>query len=156
PDCRSYSRYRVRSPNSIVYSPTASPRVKWTCGRPGLPLICGRPRWTSSRSTSRTMRRIGESLRISSDLQKPIRHSGAERSDEPGIHNHDREYGFRACAKRAHPGMTKAVILVTPQLLPHPFRRTLFRKCLRPLDKILRRRHRLHGGIVALVGDRLL
>jgi hypothetical protein len=25
---------------------------------------------------------------------------------EPGIHNHDREYGFRACAKRAHPGMT--------------------------------------------------
>src|SRR5712675_1336984 len=28
------------------------------------------------------------------------RHSGASRSDEPGIHNHDREYGFRACAKR--------------------------------------------------------
>ena len=26
---------------------------------------------------------------------------------EPGIHNHDREYGFRACAKQAHPGMTK-------------------------------------------------
>ena len=29
-----------------------------------------------------------------------FRHSGAERSDEPGIHNHHREYGFRACAKR--------------------------------------------------------
>ena len=28
---------------------------------------------------------------------------------EPGIHNHDREYGFRACAKKAHPGMTKYV-----------------------------------------------
>src|SRR5262249_43842121 len=28
----------------------------------------------------------------------PNRHSGAERSDEPGIHNHHREYGFRACA----------------------------------------------------------
>jgi hypothetical protein len=27
------------------------------------------------------------------------RHSGASRSDQPGIHNHDREYGFRACAK---------------------------------------------------------
>ena len=26
------------------------------------------------------------------------RHSGASRSDEPGIHNHYREYGFRACA----------------------------------------------------------
>ncbi len=26
---------------------------------------------------------------------------------EPGIHNHDREYGFRACAaSAAHPGMT--------------------------------------------------
>jgi hypothetical protein len=24
---------------------------------------------------------------------------------EPGIHNHDREYGFRACAKMAHPQM---------------------------------------------------
>ncbi len=26
---------------------------------------------------------------------------------EPGIHSHDRDYGFRACAKMAHPGMTK-------------------------------------------------
>ncbi len=32
-----------------------------------------------------------------------LRHSGAARSDEPGIHNHDREYGFRACAKRRIP-----------------------------------------------------
>ena len=35
------------------------------------------------------------------------RHSAARRSREPGIHNHDTEYGFRACAKRAHPGMTR-------------------------------------------------
>jgi hypothetical protein len=35
-------------------------------------------------------------------------------TSEPGIHNHDREYGFRACASQrrlsptgsAHPGMT--------------------------------------------------
>jgi hypothetical protein len=38
------------------------------------------------------------------------RHSGARRSREPGIHNHDREYGFSdmqlhiiACAKRRIP-----------------------------------------------------
>jgi hypothetical protein len=28
-----------------------------------------------------------------------LRHSGATRSVEPGIHNHDRAYGFRARAK---------------------------------------------------------
>jgi hypothetical protein len=33
----------------------------------------------------------------------PDRHSGAPQSGEPGIHNHDREYGFRACAKRRIP-----------------------------------------------------
>jgi hypothetical protein len=31
---------------------------------------------------------------------------GASEASEPGIHNHRREYGFRACAKEAHPGMT--------------------------------------------------
>ncbi|SHG73366.1 hypothetical protein SAMN05443248_2499 [Bradyrhizobium erythrophlei] len=31
------------------------------CRRPGSPSICGRPRWTSSPSTSRIMRRIGGS-----------------------------------------------------------------------------------------------
>jgi hypothetical protein len=31
------------------------------------------------------------------------RHSGATRSGEPGIHNHDREYGFRVCAYRRIP-----------------------------------------------------
>jgi hypothetical protein len=33
---------------------------------------------------------------------------------EPGIHNPRREYGFRACAKRAHPGMTKVKREVLP------------------------------------------
>src|SRR5262245_36484493 len=28
-----------------------------------------------------------------------LRHSGARQSREPGIHNHHREYGFRACAQ---------------------------------------------------------
>jgi len=28
---------------------------------------------------------------------------GASKASEPGIHNHDREYGFRACAKRRIP-----------------------------------------------------
>jgi hypothetical protein len=32
-----------------------------------------------------------------------IRHSGATRSVEPGIHNHHREYGFRACSVRRIP-----------------------------------------------------
>ncbi len=31
--------------------------------------------------------------------------SGAPRSGEPGTHNHDREYGFRARALRTRPGM---------------------------------------------------
>src|SRR6476660_10612812 len=35
-----------------------------------------------------------------------VRHSGARRRREPGIHNHHREYGFRARAKAARPGMT--------------------------------------------------
>src|SRR6202040_1065113 len=45
---------------------------------------------------------------------------------------------------------------LTLRSLPHPFRRALFRKRLRSLDIILRRRHRLHGGVFALLGDRLL
>jgi hypothetical protein len=36
---------------------------------------------------------------------------GASEASEPGIHNPCSEYGFRACAKRAHPGMTKQEIL---------------------------------------------
>jgi hypothetical protein len=35
-------------------------------------------------------------------------HSGAMRSIEPGIHNHHRAYGFRACALHAHSGMTRS------------------------------------------------
>src|SRR5260370_6930394 len=39
-----------------------------------------------------------------------MRHSGATRSVEPGIHNYDRAYGFRARAKRARPGMTTEIL----------------------------------------------
>ncbi len=31
---------------------------------------------------------------------------GGSEATEPGIQYHGREYGFRACAKEAHPGMT--------------------------------------------------
>ena len=53
-----------------------------------------------------------------------FRHSGAARSDEPGIHNHHREYGFRACAKRRIPwqctsGMTTVDGWRYPPLLPN-------------------------------------
>ena len=34
------------------------------------------------------------------------RHSGARRRREPGIHNHSRDYGFRAPSLRSGPGMT--------------------------------------------------
>src|SRR5262249_10352917 len=30
---------------------------------------------------------------------------------EPGIHNHDRGYGFRVCVLRTHPGMTASVVV---------------------------------------------
>jgi hypothetical protein len=46
---------KVRSASSTVCSPSASPKAKWICKRRGSPGIYGRPRWTSSRSTSRTM-----------------------------------------------------------------------------------------------------
>jgi len=42
---------------------------------------------------------------------------GVSEASEPGMNNHDREYGFRACAKRrilrcaiAHRGMTMIVL----------------------------------------------
>jgi hypothetical protein len=38
--------------------------------------------------------------------QQPLVIPGRRESGEPGIHSHDREYGFRARAKRARPGMT--------------------------------------------------
>src|SRR5260370_35527151 len=39
---------------------------------------------------------------------------------EPGIHNHDREYGFRACAQVAHPGMTAWVGFASRQQKQKP------------------------------------
>src|SRR5258708_35164162 len=43
-----------------------------------------------------------------------------------------------------------------PALLPHPFRRALFRKRLLSPDIILRDRHRPHGRVFALLGDSTL
>jgi hypothetical protein len=39
---------------------------------------------------------------------------GASEASEPGIHNPRREYGFRACAKSAHPGMTVLPGVISP------------------------------------------
>jgi hypothetical protein len=54
-----------------------------------------------------------ERARVDALINNDVRHSTTRNSAslgaplrEPGIHNHHREYGFRACAKRAHPGMT--------------------------------------------------
>src|SRR5258708_13476151 len=51
---------------------------------------------------------------------------GASETSKRGIHNHDREYGFRACAKRAHPGMTKIEISLLRRRLHH---RLALRQC---------------------------
>src|SRR5258708_32518574 len=137
---------KARSANSIARSPIASRRVRWICRRPGLLIICGRPRWTSSRSISRIMRRIRESWRAK--VASAVMPGWSEGPD-------------LRCAI-AHRGISRFRVrcFASPRndvsLLPHPFRRTLFRKCLRPFDVILRRRHRLHRGILALFGDRLL
>jgi hypothetical protein len=45
---------------------------------------------------------MGAELEIENEIVIPGR---AKR--EPGIHNHHREYGFRACVLRTHPGMTR-------------------------------------------------
>src|SRR3979490_346181 len=45
---------------------------------------------------------------------------------------------------------------MTTQLLPHPLRRALLRERLWSLDVILRRYHRLHRRVLALLGHRLL
>jgi hypothetical protein len=46
---------------------------------------------------ARTFNQIQERLLMG--IPNHQRHSGAMRSIEPGIHTHDRGYGFRACAK---------------------------------------------------------
>jgi hypothetical protein len=50
---------------------------------------------------ARTFNQIQERLLMG--IPNHQRHSGAMRSIEPGIHTHDRGYGFRACAKRRIP-----------------------------------------------------
>src|SRR3984885_5511249 len=136
---------RARLANSIAGSPTASRRAMPICRRRGSLRICGRPRWTSSRAISRIMRRTRGSW-----AQKMFRPSfrdapaGADPESRNGI-----------CLSRfrvrcfASPRSDRA-------LFPRPFRRALFRKRLRPLDIILRRHHRLDGGVFTLLGNRLL
>jgi hypothetical protein len=54
-------------------------------------------RWLASRSLSSGARSRDPLAR--NDGFTTSRHSGAARGAEPGIHNHDREYGFRARAE---------------------------------------------------------
>src|SRR5258706_1805672 len=156
--CRNYWACRARSPNSTARSPIALPTANSTCKRPGLPITSGRPPWTSSPSTSRITRRIGGSWRagmVSSSLR------GATATKQ-SISCSDLENGLLrgACHRAAlcadplarNDGGEHAAL----RLPSHPLRRAVFGKRLRPLDVILRRRHRLHGRIVALLGDRLL
>jgi hypothetical protein len=62
--------------------------IKFLCTGPGGPVMT--PCWVISELAVMT-----SNCRFRND----DRHSGARQSREPGIHNHDREYGFRACAK---------------------------------------------------------
>ena len=88
------------------------------------PSISGRPRWTSSPSISRTTRRTRGSWgnrRMGRAQRNPSR-----ASTSPAM-------GFASL----YPSYKRS-------LLPQPLRRALLRKRLRPLDVILRGRHRLH------------
>ena len=64
----------ARCSNSTARSRTRSPKARSICRRRGWPSICGRPRWTSSRSISRTMRRTSGSWGVSEDSSS--RHCG--------------------------------------------------------------------------------
>src|ERR1700738_3585537 len=162
-DYRNCWASKARSASSIARSPIASRRARWICKRPGYQIICGRPRWTSSRSISRIMRRTGGSLMGSAERSAHLRrHSGMVPTGRRFAPPDDR--------LRTRPGISRFRVRrrATPRndeedavrshenaLLPEPLRRAVFGKCLRPLDVILRRRHRLHCGILALFGDRL-
>src|SRR5437773_1343167 len=114
------------------------------CKHRDCPSICGRPRWTISPSISRTTRRTKGSweIRVAS-ATRPAFVIARSACDE-AIHTLPR-HGLLRFAR--NDGGTIS--------LPHPFRRALFRKRLRPLDVILRGRHRLYGRVFALFGDRL-
>src|SRR6266436_2494493 len=144
-DC---SACKAHSANSTARSPIASPRARLICERLASPIICGRPRWPSSRSISRTMRRTRGSWVGSSGAshQPPsFRDAPLGAGPESILPVVVMDSGL---ATSSRPGMTVP-------LPPHPLRRTLLRECLRPLNIILRRRHRLHRGVLALFGHRL-
>src|ERR1700682_6427450 len=141
PGCRDCWACRARSLSSTTRSPIVSRRENSTCRCPGSPIISGRPRWTSSRSTSRTTRRTGGSGDVTTLSSSHAVIPGWCPGTRPGISR----FQVRCFASPRNDEPSP----------PHPFRRAFFGKRLRPLDVILRRHHRLHGRIVALLGDRL-
>src|SRR5712664_798629 len=151
PGFRNCLACKAHSANSIANSPIASPKARLICKRPVSPIIYGRPRWTSSRSISRTMRRTRGSWGARAERSDPsppsFRDGPKDQTSDVQLHiGESRDSGFAASRR---PGMTIP-------LFPQPLRRALFRKCLRPLDIILRFHHRLHRGVLALFGHCLL
>jgi hypothetical protein len=62
------------------------------------------PRWARSKIGSGCIVSIPSALELFRFEMMPIAiyapsFRGASETSEPGIHNHEREYGFRACAK---------------------------------------------------------
>src|ERR1700738_2086256 len=148
-DSRGCSAWTVRCSSSTARCQTRSPKASLTLRRRASPSICGRPQWTSSPSINRIMRRTGgswEGRAISADLStSSFRDAPLGAGPESILTMVAMDSGLVASRR---PGMTKA-------LFPHPFRRALFGKCLRPLDIILRRHHTLYGRVLAPLGHRL-
>src|SRR6266852_5419218 len=67
-----------------------------------------------------------------------VRHSGAERSDEPGIHNHGRGLWIPGLRLTAHPGMTNAVVALADSILARRVLQHLLKTvALHPRDVVL-------------------
>src|SRR4051794_18481408 len=142
---------RDRCSTSIAALPGGSRGERPTCRRPGLPIISGRPPWTSSRSISRTMLRTSGSW-AKSDYRpfhpSSFRGDAKHRTSDAQLRiGESRDSGSGAGAPSRNDGVSLS--------LPSPLRRPFFRERLRTLDIVLRRHHRFHGGIVALFRDGL-
>jgi hypothetical protein len=93
--CSSHSTSRPSHPALNVRDDRDTPLL-WARDARMLVLIC--PTTQAKMCTTGSLR-MGLCVRATLSH----RHSGATRSGEPGIHNHDQEYGFRACALRRIP-----------------------------------------------------
>src|SRR5450631_2631399 len=171
PGCRNCWAFRARSANSIVCSPIGSRKARSVWKRRRLPIICGRPPWTSSRSISRIMRRtrgrwrakVANTVIPGCAERRPgisrfrVRRCATPRNDEAIPHCEERQRRSNPALVPMQRGLDplarndgEDTVRTHEELLPNPFRRTLLGKCLRSLDIILRRRHRCYRGVLAL------